>query len=295
MITLGTWVAMGVFATMSLGALAVTTWWRATTPEEAPRSALRPLHERATMVHGLGRLAAPDEPELEQRLRDRLAQAGYASPRALELWLAVRVVLGLGLGGTVAALVAPSSLALRALAALSATAFGYYLPWAVVRLQRTARRRRIQAGVPNMLDMLVSCLEAGLGTDAALQHVAGEVGMASEELAAELQLTHAEIRAGVPRTEALEDLDRRTGVESLSSLVSVLGQAERYGAGVAQSLRAHARLARRRRTLHAEQRAAKASPVMTVVMILFILPPLFVVLLGPMIVNLVERFLPAVG
>jgi tight adherence protein C len=92
--------------------------------------------------------------------------------------------------------------------------------------------------------------------------------------------------AGVPRMEALRRLDHRTGVAELSSLINVIGQAERYGAGAAQSVRAQAQLSRRRRALDAERRAANASPLLTVAMIVFILPALFIVLLGPSLANL---------
>jgi tight adherence protein C len=179
--------------------------------------------------------------------------------------------------------------------AVAAALGAFELPWAGVAILARARRARIQASVPDMIDLLVSCVEAGLGIDGAFRQVAQELAVSSPELARELAVANAEMTAGLSRADALARLDARLGVEEITALVGVLGQAERFGAGVGPSLRAHAQLSRRRRALHAEQRAARASPLLTVVMILFILPALFVVLLGPTVVAVVERFLPTLG
>ena len=122
--------------------------------------------------------------------------------------------------------------------------------------------------------------------------MARDLHVAAPELALELELTNAELKAGVPRMQALQHLHERTGLPEVASLVNVLAQAERFGAGVAPSIRAHAQLSRRRRALAAEKRAAEAAPKLTVAMILFVLPPLFVVLLGPTVVHVVERLIP---
>lgn len=143
-----------------------------------------------------------------------------------------------------------------------------------------------------MLDMLVSCLEAGLGIDMALRHVAGELVAAAPEIARELALVNTELAAGVPRMTALQHFHDRTDIEEVASLVNELAQAERYGSRIAPALRSHAQVTRTRRVLESERKAAEASPKLTVVMILFILPPLFIVVLGPTAVTLIARFAP---
>jgi tight adherence protein C len=175
---------------------------------------------------------------------------------------------------------------------LAAAGLGYFGPRLAVGWLRAARQRRLQRSLPNMMDMLVSCLEAGLGVDAALRYLAREVDVSSPVLADELRLANVSMTAGVPRTEALRDFDRRTGIEEITALVSVLSQAERFGAGVAPSVRAHAQLARRRRAVEAEQRAAQAAPYLTVAMVVLIMPSLFVVLVGPTVVNILQNFYP---
>jgi tight adherence protein C len=146
---------------------------------------------------------------------------------------------------------------------------------------------------PDALDLLVSAVEAGLGLDAALQRVAVEMNTAAPELSGELQLVNDEIAAGVHRIEALRRLDERNGLEEVRSLCNVLIQAERYGTSIAKALRAHSHLVRRHRMLRAEERAAKLTPKLTIIMILFILPALFTVLIGPTIVNITQSLMPA--
>lgn len=268
-------------------------------PAEAPAESLEPVVRSeappARPVRWVSGLAAPADPYARDADRVRLLQAGFADPSVLVLYYLSRAVLTVALPtALVLALPRPLTSA-QMVALLGAALCGYLLPLGLVVARRNARQTRLQFAVPNVLDMLVSCLEAGLGTDAALRYVAREVRVASADLANELDQANGEMSAGTPRHEALRKLDERTGIDELSALVGVLGQAERFGAGVAPSLRAHAQLARRQRALRAEQRAARASPMLTVVMILFILPSLFVVLLGPTIVQVVEHFLPTLS
>jgi tight adherence protein C len=290
MSTTGLMVGVGTF--VALGAAAVVVWEFLLAPahEEGAPATLVPRREPpSALTEAVGALARPEDPHERERLTHQLAQAGWQSPGALSWFFAIRTVATVGLPLAVWFGSAELSTVWRALLVLLSAALAFYGPVLIVAARRHARQRRLRRAITDMLDMLISCLESGLGIDAALRYVASEIGIASPELAHELQVTNAELAAGMPRLEALHRLDLRTGIEELGALTTVLGQAERFGAGVAPSIRAHAHLARRRRTLDAEQRAARASPILTVVMILFILPALFVVLLGPTVILVTEQ------
>lgn len=252
---------------------------RARPPEEAPSGVVQAL-------------AAPRDPGERSALRRGLAQAGFEGGLALEEYVALRTVLALALPLGVSLLWRPDEVLALGSMVLLLTAAGYYAPALVVWRRRVARHESLARSFPNALDMLVSCVEVGLAIDAALLHVARELRPAAPLLSVHLDEVNAELRAGVTRLDALQHFADRTGLEEAQSLVNVLAQAERYGAGIAQSLRAHAQLLRRHRALDAEKRAAQATPKLTVAMILFILPPLFVVLMGPSIVNISQRLMP---
>jgi tight adherence protein C len=295
-------ISLGATASIALAALAVRAAWATsdapsalTEAPSAPSAASAPSVVRSAQADGwLSRVSAPWGTPDRSRDALQLAQAGLQGPRAMAVYDGARVLLAAG--ALVAVLVGWGGAGPFAwFGAVAAALVAFELPWAVVALLARARRSRIQASVPDMIDLLVSCVEAGLGIDGAFRQVAQELAVSSPELARELAKANAEMTAGLSRSDALTRLDSRLGVEEITALVGVLGQAERFGAGVGPSLRAHAQLSRRRRALNAEQRAARASPLLTVVMILFILPALFVVLLGPTVVAVVQRFLPTLG
>lgn len=289
-------VALGSFVAVAVAMVAVWPYVSGL-PVQGPALpkalVMQPSTQASRVSRALSRLARPDDLEDSNALGLLLTQAGYRSRTAMMDFLALRVALTVGLPVVVLLFMGlADATAWTWVVALGAATLGYYAPSVVLRVRRRARQRRIGRAVPNMLDLLVSCVEAGLGVDMAMRHVCAEIVMASDELAAELQLVNSEMAAGIPRVEALKQLPLRTGVEDLASLVNVLGAVERYGAGIAQSIRAHAQLSRRRRAMEAEQRAAKASPALTVAMIVFILPPLFVVLLGPSVLAVTTWVVP---
>lgn len=231
------------------------------------------------------RATRPLDTERGERVALELVLAGWRDPQALTEFVIARLVLAIAAPAALLPLAAPATAQGTLLVIASAGVAGYLAPSLGLGVQRRARVERLAAGVPVMLDLLVSAVEAGLGVDVALRHVARELTAIAPDLTEELEQVNDEMSTGVPRAEALRRLAERTGVEELTSVVTVLGQADRYGSGVARSLRAHARLARQHRALEAETRAANASPKLTVLMILFILPALFVVLMGPSVVR----------
>lgn len=259
--------------------------------EEEPLFQTESVRGAAT---AFGKLARPPEDEAHL-LRKRLIQAGYRGRNNLELFTGLRVVLAfVGAGGSFLVLRTESVLP-TILATLFGVALGYYIPGIVLDSQLKGRQQRLMRTFPDALDLLVSSVEAGLGLDAAFRRVAKEIEMAAPELARELQLVNYEVEAGVPRIEALRHLDTRTGLDEVNALVNVLAQAERFGTSVARALRVHANLVRTKRMLAAEERAAQISPKLTVAMILFILPSLFCILLGPAGINIVRKLIPMLG
>jgi len=235
----------------------------------------------ASVASRLGSLAAPTSEEEKSKQRLLLLQAGFKNRHALEIYNGFRVTASLCLPLLVAPFAGQIGLTQAAFSALLAGAFGYYAPALYVKNITDKRKRLLLRAFPDALDLLVSCVEAGLGLDAAFRRVSIEMETAAPELAREFQLVTHEISAGVPRVESLRHLERRTGLDEVRSLVNMLAQAERFGSSIARGLRVHSRMTRQKRMSRAEEEAAKVSPKLTVVMILFLLPVLGMVLMGP--------------
>ena len=167
---------------------------------------------------------------------------------------------------------------------------GYKFPVIYLRLQIKKRYKEIIYNLPDTLDLLVVCVEAGLGLDAALTRVANEQIRTAPVLARELGRVTKDVLAGVPRQDAFRNLATRNNVDELKSLVALLIQTDKLGTSIAESLRVYADTVRTKRRQKAEKLAAEASVKMVIPLVLFILPSMFVVLLGPAILNLVEQF-----
>ena len=178
---------------------------------------------------------------------------------------------------------------------LLAAVVGYLLPelWLMWRVQ--ARQHRLRQALPDALDMLVICVEAGLGLDQAIMRVAQELRITHPQLSDELQLVNMEMRVGKTRLEAMRELARRTGVEDIKALVAMLIQTERFGTSIAQSLRVHSDDLRMKRRQRAEEMSAKTTVKMVPPLVFFIFPALMVVILGPAVITLMRQFLPALN
>ena len=247
--------------------------------------------EPSSMASRLGQLAAPTSEEEKSKQRQLLLQAGFKNRHALEIYNSVRVTLALSMPLLASAI--PLTLGWGfspqlAFIVLISASFGYYSPSLWVQNVTNKRKRRLLAAFPDALDLLVSCVEAGLGLDAAFRRVAIEMETAAPELSREFQVVTHEISAGVPRVDALRHLETRTGLDEIRSLVNMLAQAERFGTSIAKGLRVHSRMTRQKRMSRAEEEAAKVSPKLTVVMILFLLPVLGAVLVGPAAIKVYE-------
>ncbi len=255
----------------------------------------QPTSRFAGLAQTAAKLAASNDEAQIGALRKRLLQAGYRERNAVEMYSASRAV-GAIFGAIFCFLVFPKTSLLWMIgAALGGTTIGYYLPAIIVTNGLQKRQDTLLKAFPDAMDLLVSCVEAGLGVDAAFRRVAEEIDGSSPDLSRELQLVTQEVNAGMPRVEALRRLGDRTGVEEIVSLVNVLIQAERFGTSVARSLRVHSEVVRVKRMQRAEEKAAQVSPKLTVVMICFILPCLIIVLIGPAIVNVKNILLPSMS
>lgn len=223
----------------------------------------------------------------------RLAQAGWRSKDATSVFLVLKVGLPFVGGGlTALAVYGAGAFDLPPIGCLMASMLGViigaYAPDLYVKNAADKRRTAIQRGLPDALDLLVICAEAGLALDAALQRVAGEMGRSCPEIADEFGLTAIELGFLPVRRTALENLSRRVDTPSLRGVVNTLLQTERYGTPLAQSLRVLAAEFRDERMLKAEEKAAKLPATLTVPLIVFIMPSLFVVLLGPAVLRAID-------
>ncbi|BDG08488.1 type II secretion system F family protein [Anaeromyxobacter paludicola] len=245
----------------------------------------------------LARIARPVQAEELSRLRLRLAQGGLRGAYASEIYLGCRVFLALCLTLSVFWLEGRLGLSRPLLPAAAVLAFaaGFYGPAVWLTSRIAGRQAAIERALPDSLDLLVTCVEAGLGLDGALQRVTQEIKGAYPLLGAELALTAMEVNAGLPRVEAFRRLAERTGVAELKSLAATLTQTEMFGTSVGLALRIQGDGIRTRRMQRAEERAAYVSVRMTVPLVLFILPSLLAVVVGPAMVNVARSLLPALG
>ncbi len=229
-------------------------------------------------------------------MRMRLVQAGYMRPSALGTYYAARLISAVALPLAILAFLPLMSktMSTNQLLVLGASAnlVGLYLPPAVLSKRIERRKLEIYEGFPDALDMMLVCVEAGLGLDAAINRVGKEIGRAHPVLGEQMELVGLEMRAGKPRQEALRNLADRTGVDEVRSLVTLLIQSDSLGASIAQSLRVHAEDMRARRMLKAEEKAHKLPVKLSIPLILCVLPSLLIVILSPAALRIKDTLLP---
>jgi len=219
-----------------------------------------------------------------------MVRAGYRSPEAMMAVRGFKILVPVAL---VAAVFFTGAYTFNPFLVFGMAAVaGYLLPdmWLTWRVR--ARQRLLRRALPDGLDLLVICVEAGLGLDQALLRVAQELNVAHPELSDELQLVNLEMRVGKTRLDAMRELARRTGLDDIKALVSMLIQTERFGTSVAQSLRVHSDDLRMKRRQRAEEMAAKTTVKMVPALVFFIFPALMVVILGPAIIAIMRQLMP---
>ena len=226
----------------------------------------------------------------QTKVRLRLIQAGYPNASAVPMYLGSRVALPAVLA--IGTMILMPALGKSPLATLIMTiyfgAMGYVLPSMIISRRIKGRQKQMQKALPDALDMLVVSVEAGLGLNQALVRVSEEIDRISPVLSEQLGLVNLEIRAGTAREEALRNLAERTGLQDISSLVGMLIQTERFGTSVAQALRVHADTMRTKRRQRAEEAAAKTTIKLIFPLVFCIFPAMFVVILGPALIQIYQ-------
>jgi len=250
-----------------------------------------PVRERLEQALDPLSKALPMSPADVTRTRGWLIQAGYRDPKHVTIYFGVRVLLALvALAGVILTGSASSPMLLVGIPAL-----GFFIPRFFLKRMIRERQTRIRVGLPDALDLTVICVEAGLALDQAVMRVGEDLRHAHQELSDEFHLVNLEMRAGKPRAEALRNLAERTGVDDIKALVGTLIQTDRFGTSVAQALRVHSDSLRTERRQRAEEQAAKTTIKMIPPLVVFVLPSIMIVSLGPAIIALVRILLPPGG
>jgi tight adherence protein C len=259
---------------------------------QRPKPQVKPaIRERMQQALDPLSRALPLSPTDVSQTRLWLIQAGYRNAQHVTIYRGLRVLFGaLGFLSVFVFSGFGSPLLL-----LGITAFGFFIPRFLLKRKLQERQRRIRLGLPDGLDLTVICVEAGLSLDQAMMRVGNDLSHAHPELSGEFHLFDLETRAGKPRVEALRNLAERTGVEDLRSLVGTLIQTDRFGTSVAQALRVHSESLRTERRQRAEEQAAKTTVKMIIPLVLFVMPSLIFVTVGPAVIQLMHIFIPVSG
>jgi len=293
-----------IFLSLVTAAIALGTGLFSPTPAAGSRlqELLAPeadLPERKPGMRGrLGKLLqplsalVPKSSKKSTSTRNWLIQAGYRDAEHVRIFFGIRVLTAIvfTFAGVVAGFAGRSPLLLLVMPVL-----GYMLPRFLLKRHITLRQETIRLALPDALDLIIICVDAGLALDQALERIAAEIRHAHPALSGELSLVILETRAGKPRAEALRNLVARTGVDDIRALVAVLLQTERFGTSIAASLRVHADALRTERRQRAEERAAKTTIKIVPPLVFFIFPVLFFVMLGPTIISVMREVLPVMN
>ncbi|HSY31882.1 MAG TPA: type II secretion system F family protein [Verrucomicrobiae bacterium] len=266
----------------------LTRLFKATTPVVEEKFAMKQKGLVRDTLVSVGKLGSSGKSTRKQELM--MLRAGYRSPEAMLAMTGFKILLPVVL----LALVFLTGLYQfnAVLAIVLAVIIGYLGPdiWLTSRVK--ARQRLLRRALPDGLDLLVICVEAGIGLDQALLRVSEELALVHPLLSDELRQVNFEMRMGKTRLDAMRELARRTGLDDIKALVSMLIQTERFGTSVSQSLRIHSDELRMKRRQRAEEQAAKTTVKMVPALVFFIFPALMVVILGPAIIAIMRQLMP---
>jgi tight adherence protein C len=280
-----------VHAVSGQGATAATRLskiWRPPTTEKDVTFRDKQKDRAQKVLQGIGKMV-PTSAGAVPRTQKLLIHAGFRRPEAPLIFRGAKVLLTASLVGWVylSGIYVENPFIL-----VFAAMFGFLAPDLWLGHKARKRQHRIRLGLPDALDLMVVCVDAGLGLDQAILRVSEELKLAHRELSEEFQIMNLEMRVGRSRADGLRGLSARTGVDDIQALVAMLIQTERFGTSIAQSLRVHSDNSRIRRRQRAEERAAKAPVKMVPVLVFFIFPALFMVILGPAVITLIRQLLP---
>ena len=234
--------------------------------------------------------ALPLSPAEVSRTRSWLIQAGLRERQHLVIYVVSRILGAIAFFALTVAVIGFDSIYLMA----GAIAFGFFLPRFVLKRMIRNRQREITVALPDALDLTVVCVEAGLPLDQALMRVGEDLKYAHPALSEEFYLANLEMRAGKPRAEALRNLAARTSVDDIRSLVASLIQTDRFGTSIVQALRIYSDSLRTERRQRAEEQASKTAVKMVIPLVVFVLPSLIFVTLGPALIELYHNLAPSV-
>jgi tight adherence protein C len=243
-------------------------------------------------VSSLGKYAVDEKQDISE-LRQTLIQAGFRHPKGTAIYFGLRFLVALLLplsyllANVMNGVLSRGNLMVCFL--LAGTGF-YIVPY-LLKFITNRRQDRIDKALPDVLDLLIVCMEAGLSLQATINRVSDEVKNISTDLFRELQLTNAELRTGISREVALRNFGDRTGVQNVKALVGLMIQSDKMGASIVQALRTHAAFLRVQRSQKAEEQAAKLPVKILFPLLLFIFPAIFVVVLGPAAIKMSKTFL----
>jgi tight adherence protein C len=230
----------------------------------------------------------PKSPQEMNRVQRRLANAGYRHPSAAIVFTLLEIAVPVLL---VVAAIGRFGFSRGWLIAAFAGVIGYMLPGFVLAYKIEQRKKQIRNGLPDALDLMIVCVEAGSGMDQAIVRVSEELDLAYPALAEELRLITAETRAGKPRLEAFKNFARRTQVDDVRAFVAMLVQTDKFGTSIAQALRTHADTSRTKRRQRAEERAAKLTVKLIFPLVFCLFPAFYVVVLGPAVIRILRVFI----
>ena len=253
----------------------------------------------ANVIQPLAKLSLPADGWEQSPIRIAFINAGWRHPSAPTIFFGIKTLLAL-VFPTLALLlgsgwILAGGASRMLLSVCIAAAIGYYLPNLVLRQRIAHRQREVFESFPDALDLLIICVEAGMGLDQAIAKVASEIDIKSKVLAQELGLVLIELRSGFSREVALRHLALRTGVEDIDLLVAMLIQADRFGTSMGDSLRVHADNLRTKRRQRAEEAAAKIAVKLLMPLIFMIFPTLMLVLIGPAMIQIYRILLPSLA
>lgn len=290
---------VGIFGLVAIVSTSMTSWalartspgrWRlrkAARSQPGTTGTTEPLQlvEKPTArVARLSHMLPTKSPQALSRLRRRLAQAGYRDLRAVVLFRASEVLSPVVLGLSALVVAGPYRSGVWVIVGI-AVAIGVFLPGMVLDYKVAQRKKRLRNGLPDALDLIIVCVEAGASLDQGIATARDELQLSHPDLADELRVVTLEMQAGKPRIEALRNFGERTKVEDVRSLVAILAQTERFGTNIAQALRTQADGSRTKRRQRAEERAQKLGVKLVFPLVFCLFPAFYVVTLGPAVLQ----------
>ncbi len=291
--TLGAWGVLGLVAARPKSA--ELRLKRLLDPRMPSRSAQAKRQEQvqakvAAAANKLGQSLRPSDEQELGKIRLKLLNAGFRQEQAVAVYYGIKFI-GLLIGLAVAFPPCVLYFGMTQTAYMIAAVRGglaFYLPDFIVGRRKKSRGESIFLGLPDALDLMVVCVEAGLGLDAAMRRVTNELAQSCPVLCEEFAIANFQLQMGRPRRDVLRDLGIRTGVDDVRALAAVIIQAEKFGSSIASALRVQSDAMRLRRRQLAEERAAETSVKIMLPLILFIFPGVFVVLVGPAVLNIIS-------